>query len=574
MHSYVRPHQYVALRLPSEFTKIQKIEPDSTVFLGKFGSFPTNQIIGRPFYLTFEILDNSDENGNCLRVIPAAELHAETLIAEGEGDGDEVEVNEDGTPVRTNRETVDDASTQKLTVEEIEALKKECGGAGREIIAKLLESHSALDQKTTFSLAKYMLRKRRKYMKRFTVLPLDVSILMNHMMEDKDAAKIMEMRDESMGLLGCMGNVHHGGNLSLDEALAVKPNGRYLVVDDTGGLVVAAMAERMGILYPHDGEEYEEQVSSEQPKTDEADQTQNDEHPAADSTSKRPLRGQMPAPQNSITLLHPNKQANLSLLKYFGFSQDSLDDSHPLSRHLKTVSWLQLLDPSSDPIYSQEPEILSEEELFAMKSNKRGTYYRKRTRWARAQSVVNEARAGEFDGLIVATLMDPTSVLKHTVPLLSGSAHVSVYAPSIEPLTELMDLYSTQRRTAYINRRQLLREQKLQDSEQNNASENEPQDSEFPELLEEFTLDPTLLLVPTIETSRVRPWQVLPGRTHPMMSLRGGAEGYIFHAIRVIPTQQIIQAAGNPGRKKRKVVTQQTSTPADSASGVDVEMKS
>jgi hypothetical protein len=30
----------------------------------------------------------------------------------------------------------------------------------------------------------------------------------------------------------------------------MKPHGRYAIVDETGGLVVAAMAERMGILYP------------------------------------------------------------------------------------------------------------------------------------------------------------------------------------------------------------------------------------------------------------------------------------------------------------------------------------
>lgn len=573
MHSYVRPHQYVALRLPSEFTKIQKIEPDSTVFLGKFGSFPANQIIGRPFYLTFEILDNADEkDGSCLRMVPAAELHAETLIADGEGDGDEVDTNEDGTPMRTNRETIDDASTQKLTWQEIEELKKESGGAGREIISKILESHSALDQKTTFSLAKYMLRKRRKYMQRFTVLPLDVGMLTNHLMEDQGAAKIMEMRDEMIGLLGCWGNVHHGGSASLDETLAAKPNGRYLVVDDTGGLVAAAMAERMGILYPHDGDDYEEQTSSDEPKKSEPEQARDDEQQPTDSSSHRPARpAHMSASGNSITFVHPNKQANLSLLKYFGYNQDNPDETHPLHTHLKTVSWLQLLDPNSDPIYAQEPEVIPDSELYSMKSNKRGAYHRKRNRWARVQSVVNEARAGEFDGLIVATLMDPSSVLKHAVPLLAGSAHVAVYSPSIEPLTELMDLYSTPRKSAFISRRQQLKEQKLQQSRE----QTDPQDSQLSELMDEFHLDPTLLLAPSLQTSRVRPWQVLPGRTHPLMSMRGGAEGYIFHGIRVIPTQQTIQAAGNPGRKKRKVVAQETPTPtADSGSGLDVEMKS
>ncbi|CAK42773.1 uncharacterized protein An16g01560 [Aspergillus niger] len=468
MHSYVRPNQFVAFKLPSEATRIQKVVPNTQISLGKYGAFPANQIIGRPFYLTFEIHETPGQaDSTYLRIVSAAELHAESLITEGEGDGDDVEVNEDGTPVRSNRETIDDRSTQKLTLEEILALKKESTGAGREIIAKLLESHQALDQKTAFSLAKYKLRKEKKYMKRFTVIPLDVSLLTNYMLEDKDAARTMELRDELIGLIGCWGNVHHGGSTSFDETVTSKPNGRYLVVDDTGGLVVAALAERMGIL----------------------------------------------------------------LLKYFGYEQDSPSDTHPLYTNLKTVSFMQLLDPMADNIYSEEPSVVPEEELATYKASKRSAYHRKRGRWMRVRKVVDEARAGGFDGLIIASLMSPTSILKYTVPLVGGSAPITIYSPTVEPLTEVMDLYSTARKNAYIAR-------------------------------------------------KLRVWQVLPGRTHPLMSGRGGAEGYIFHGIRVIPTQEIIEAAGNPGRKRRKVTKEtetptQTQTPTETQTGSgDVEMTS
>ncbi|THC92524.1 hypothetical protein EYZ11_008007 [Aspergillus tanneri] len=577
MHSYIRPFQHVALRLPSDATKIVKVEPNTLIFLGKYGSFPANQIIGRPFYLTFEILSTPGEsNGSSLRIIPAAELHAESLITEGEGDGegDEAEMNTDNPPMRTNRETVDDGSAQRMTLEEIEALKKESSGSGREIIAKLLESHSALDQKTAFSLAKYTLRKRKKYMKRFTALPLDVSLLTNYMLHEKDASKSLELRDELLGLLGCWGNVHHGGDASLDKAIASKPNGRYLVIDDTGGLVVAAMAERMGILYPHDGEDEGEQTSANEPtshKPEEVDGLQNGEGNKSKDISAQRLarRGHMSARGNSITLIHSNMQANLSLLKYFGYDQDNASPSHPLYAHLKTVSWMQLLDPNADIIYSQEPPVIADAELATLKPNKRNAYHRKRSRWMRVRRVVDETRAGGFDGLIIASLSDPDSLLKHAVPLLAGSAPVAVYSPTIEPLTELMDLYSTARKTAFLNKKQELKERRQQRS-----SSADFQNTDFPELSEEFYIDPTLLLAPTIETSRVRPWQVLPGRTHPLMSGRGGAEGYIFHAIRVIPTQESIQAAGAASRKKRKTTVKDTpTTTADSGSGMDIDTK-
>lgn len=524
--------------------------------MGRFGSFGANQILGRPLYFTFEILDSRDDAGHQLRVLSATELHAETLLADGEGDveAEDLDTGENGVPMRTNREIIDMNSTQKLTLEEIEELKKESGGAGRDIVAKLLESHSALDQKTAFSLAKYTLRKRKKYMKRFTVLPLDVGLLANYLMEERDAQKTMELRDEHIGLIGCWGNVHHSGNV--DVAPGVKPHGRYAVVDDTAGLVVAAMAERMGILYPHDAEE-EPEEPEEQPQASTEPATEAQEA-SVPPKPKRVRPQQSSATTNTITVMHAYAQPNLSLLKYFGYDTSDPDESHPLHTHLKTISWMQLVDPNSDPIYANEPPVVAAEELATMKQSKRTTYYHKRNRWQKVRSVVDEGRAGNYDGLVVSTLLEPSSVLKTMVPLLAGSAPVVIYSPNVEPLVELMDMYSTARRTAYISKKRELESQ---------VAEGETAD--LTSLQDEFVVDPTILLPPTLQSSRVRPWQVLPGRTHPMMTGRGGAEGYIFHGIRVLPTTQKIQAAGNI-RKRRKVETK--STPATPASDRDVEM--
>lgn len=523
--------------------------------LGKYGSFSANQILGRPFFFTFEILDAPQSDGYQLRVVPAEELHAENLIEEAEADG-EGEEGESGasTPMRTNRNIVDDASTQKLTTQEIEELKKEASGAGKDIVAKLLESHTNLDKKTAFSLAKYTLRKRKKYIRRFTVLPLDVGFLTNYLLDQRDAQRTMELRDEHVGLLGCLGNVHHGGDSTLGAIPTIKANGRYFVVDETGGLVVAAMAERMGILYPEDDDEEELNEASSSLAQDVTETTEK----KSASTPRRKRPRPMSASGNTITVIHAYSQPNLSLLKYFGYDINTPDESHPLHTHLKTMSWLQLVDPSTDPILSNEPPALSAEELAGLKASKRTAYYFKRNRWEKFRAVTDEARAGGFDGLVAATLLEPAGVLKHTIPLLSGSAAVAIYSPNIEPLTELMDLYSTARRTAFINRKRDLEMQKTSDGET----------VDLAPLSEEFPLDPTRLLPPTLHTTRVRAWQVLPGRTHPLMTGRGGAEGYLFHGVHVIPTASNIQAAGT-FRKKRKV--EATSTPA---SDRDVEMTS
>lgn len=547
-----------------------------TVSLGKYGAFPANLIIGRPYHHTFEILDKADgASYSELRIIPTAELHAELLSHEyaetadsavkTESKGQEDEpidiVGEDGQyVVRNNRLTIDDPSRQALKAEEIEMLKKGMStGSGKDIIAKIMASHQALDEKTEFSLAKYTLRKSKKYLKRFTLLPLDVSMLGKWMIEEKDPARIMDLREEHLGLMLSWANVHGG----LEEAVApaTTGSGRWLVVDETGGMITAAMAERMDLLYRRQGEEdngsdQESAINGhaeQETATDAAQDDQDDERlhdadtattttttPAANTTSRpnpprkkkrKPLPDAMSATSNTLTVIHAAHQPNLSLFSYFDFDPNQPSD-HPLYTHLKTLSWLQLLHPESTATYTQKPATLTDEELAALKPSKRGLYHRKHRRFARTVRIIEETRAGGFDGLVVATVMDPTDVLNNLVPLVRGGGHVVVYSPSEQPLAELADTYSTARKAALLQ------------------AQAEGQEPAIPS--EDFPLDPRLLLAPTLQTARAKEWQVLPGRTHPMMTGRGGPEGYLFTGTRVIPSDEAVAARGVYNRKRKR----------------------
>ena len=467
--------------------------------------------------------------------MPAAELHADALIDQSETpglreDGATPNTNSEGAEedvsvdTRTNKNIIDDPSVQKLTMAEIEGLKQDESGTSKDLIAKILQSHSTLDQKTAFSLAKYTLRKNRKYLKRFCVLPLDVVTLTDWMMNERDFAKVMEIRNEVLGLIGCWANVHSAG-IGRTELPTTPGAGRYLIVDDTGGLVIAALAERMGILHPAE---------------DVAPSAEDETHPmaqgesintASDQPKPRRLHPEdlaMSATSDTITLVHANSQPNLALLRYFGFNSNTPSVSHPLYAHLKTLSWLQLLDPASDPVYA-EPEIVPPEVLSAWKSSKRSTYYRRRRRWERTKSVIDSTRSGGFHGLVIASFTNPVSILHHAVPLLAGSAQVVVYSPHIEPLVQLADCYSTARRAAFIN--------------------TPVESRKVPS--EDFPVDPTLLLAPMVQTARARRWQVLPGRTHPLMMGRGGAEGYLFVGTRVLPAEGKVEARGKVGKKRK-----------------------
>jgi len=571
----------------------------STISIGKYGAFQANQIIGRPYHLTFEILDKSSNEQFSqpgLRVVSAAELYADIEDEESAtptdavdgitktNDGVEYEVvGQDGKVVmRTNRQIIDDPSSQVMTMDQIEALKAGSTGSGKEIIAKLLESHSALDQKTAFALAKYTLRKTKKYLRRFTILPLDVPTLARWTLTEKEPLKIMGLREEILSLIGSWSNIHYTPSdpvQSADVSLANTGQGRWLVVDETAGLLVAYMAEKMGILYSprndiqgdrrgqnavqHNRSPNGEHVQGEHPaqRPDPKDENgefkeeqdvengQEVETALKTPSTKRHKHTSPVSTSNTITLLHAAAQPNLSLLQYFHFDPFSPPPKHPLTHHLKTLSWLQLLHPEDDAGY-EEPAIATPEMLSSWKSGKRSSYFRKRRRWERIKSTVDEARAGGFDGLIVASVMQPVTILRHAAPLLRGGAQVIVYAPTLEPLAELADYYSTARRKAFLN--------------------DSPEDTLASE---DFPVNPTLLLAPTIQTARCRSWQVLPGRMHPMMTGKGGAEGYVFTATRVLPAEGKVEARGK-GHKKRKVRGGSAQAPSQAETPEAVEKSS
>jgi tRNA (adenine-N(1)-)-methyltransferase non-catalytic subunit len=512
--------------------------------------------------LTYEILEKGDGEGKSkLRVVPAAELHANALDetertpAESR---DEVVPTEDGPPVdvqqngdvlmRNNRLTIDDGSRQTLSYQEIEDLKKMDTGSGKELIAKIVAAHSNIDEKTAYSLAKYIKRKHQKYLKRFAVLPLDVNILTNITLE-KEPAKIMELRIEHLGLITSWANIHHGVEVQADKNGHRVGGGRWVVVDDTGGLVVAAMADKMGILYPTEevkaGQNHD-RITEQQPADEEsADRTTNSGEPLVTNRPNQHRKHVMAqsATHNSLTVIHANTQPNLALLRYFDFVVEDPDEKHPLYTNLKTLSWLQFLDPEADALY-REPPVIPEDELAKMKSGKKGNYYRKRRRWQRIKSVVEETQAGGFDGLVVASFMKAQGILKHLVPLIRGGGHVVVYSPTIEPLTELMDLYSRERKSGFTR---MMREHG-KGADQVKVNE------------EDFPLNPTLLLNPMLQTARARHWQVLPGRTHPLMTSKGGAEGYIFSATRVLPSSGRVEARGKFGKKRKAIGSEQNAS--------------
>lgn len=621
MSAFIQPNSYVVLRLPSDALKVVEIIPNTSISIGKFGAFPANLLVGRPLYTTYEIHEaqNTGSSGSTvrLRIVPAADLNRDAQFDLSPSSENDTEAetgvstpsgqleNEEAIVVKDNRLTIDDASRQTLSMHEIEELKKAVTGNGREIIEKIMSAHKNLDEKTNFSLAKYTLRKAKKYLRRFTVLPMDVCRLAQYLTANREASRILELREESLGLLNAWSNAHVTPQLDLQS-----PAGKWLVIDDTAGIVVASLAEKLGILYKSDtsdtgskrrrvnssdtaheiaprenGEEAEDvemanaeplqtEVFQSEPSSSTTDIQQN--YSSRNHQRRHPYHPSISS-NNTIYLLHPASQPNMSMLKYFGYSTTHPDTTHPLSKHLLTLSWLQLLAPDHDSTY-EEPETFTQAQIDEMKTSKRSSYYRKRRRWLRCKNIVDSARMGEFDGLICATTMIPTSILKHLVPLIKGGGHVVLYSPTIEPLEKAVDLYSKERKAAFIAELDSWRSQQEMSADtpegmvplpvsekkrMNGHAEHDhlawkkaklgvthlPDGFTYDEA--DFPVDPRLLLGCSIHSSRARQWQVLPGRTHPVMTSRGGGEGFILAARRVLPVEGKVEARGKFSKKRK-----------------------
>lgn len=365
-------HQWCLVRLPSEGIKLIEVRPQGIVKLGKFGTFAADQIVGFPFGQSFEILDDNNVRPIAGSLVDAVE--DDKAVADDQEAEDDLTMTEKINYLKqlavesseTNKNLVDIGNaTQELTHEEIEALKKTVNGAnvGEAIIDKLIKSHINFSHKTKQSQEKYLRRKQQKFLRRFTVDRLGASELLQHFLA-KEPTKVLDMSEESLGMLLALGNI--------------QPGGRYLVIDETGGVVVNALLERM--------------------------------------------RG-----HGEMLVVHENEHPSHSALRYSNYTEQVL------KRMVKTINLLQFFEPQEETV---EWNDLPEEEIKEMKSGKRQHYYRRKDNAKVINEAIDNATRGNFDALIIASTLYTPTLVKKMIPSLAGSRPVVVYSQFKEPLLD------------------------------------------------------------------------------------------------------------------------------------------
>ncbi|KAI9484075.1 MAG: Gcd10p family-domain-containing protein [Benjaminiella poitrasii] len=221
----IQARQFVIIEMPSGNSKIVNLKPNTMISLGKFGNFHSDNLIGKPFGLSYEILGKQGE------IRPVGHVSKNTNVEETDAN---------------NQTIVDDNAVQKLSHEEVLKLK-EMGLRGEldteEIIKKMVDSHAEFSKKTEYSKAKYIERKKKKFMKVFTPVRPTLSTVTDYFFT-KNSEKIKHLRIDTLSILLSMANVH--------------ANSKLLVVDDTQGLIVASCLERMGgfgqVVALHEGD--------------------------------------------------------------------------------------------------------------------------------------------------------------------------------------------------------------------------------------------------------------------------------------------------------------------------------
>uniref|UniRef100_F7B480 tRNA (adenine(58)-N(1))-methyltransferase non-catalytic subunit TRM6 n=1 Tax=Ciona intestinalis TaxID=7719 RepID=F7B480_CIOIN len=158
-------------------------------------------------------------------------------------DLDSLDTNADDAQGKDNRSLVDThGKSQTIKRENILEMKGE-GATGEEIVKCLVENSSSFNEKTSFSQNKYLKKKKKKYLS-YIRIQRPNSRLICQLYQEREPAKICNMRMETMSQILTAANIKHGCNVG--------------VVETCSGVVLGSVLEKLGgkgcVVNLHNGE--------------------------------------------------------------------------------------------------------------------------------------------------------------------------------------------------------------------------------------------------------------------------------------------------------------------------------
>ncbi|KAM6164026.1 tRNA (adenine(58)-N(1))-methyltransferase non-catalytic subunit TRM6 [Rhynchocyon petersi] len=315
-----------------------------------------------------------------------------------------------------NRNIIDDGKSQKLTQDDIKALKDK-GIKGEEIVQQLIENSTTFRDKTEFSQDKYIKKKKKKYEAVVTVVKPSTRIL-SVMYYAREPGKINHMRYDTLAQMLTLGNIRAGNKM--------------IVMETCAGLVLGAMMERMGgfgsiiQLYPGGG-------------------------PVRAATTcfgfpKSFLSGLYEFPLNKVSslldgtfsseMLSSEPKDNASVEESNGIAEEKQiceqNEDHLADAPESTLPEEQ----ETMEIVPEDPEHKGPKERGTKKDyiqEKQRRQEEQRKRHLEAAALLNERNA---DGLVVASRFHPIPLLMSLLDFVAPSRPFVVYCQYKEPLLE------------------------------------------------------------------------------------------------------------------------------------------
>ncbi|KAL6433009.1 hypothetical protein ACFW04_006360 [Cataglyphis niger] len=199
------------------FSKIYKVSENGILTLGKNQRVEMHEIIGKPFWSSFEMVPKpGNKNTYLLKLVEQTESWNDL---KGELSGQD------------NRFITDDGMSQKLSKEEILQLQED-GKSGKEILSSLIENSVSFAAKTEYSQEKYIKKKERKYF-RFLRICKPTIVSLHEVYFRQNHEKIGGLRMDALAQI-----------LSYSD---VQADGLHMLYDSgCQGLPAAAMLNRIG----------------------------------------------------------------------------------------------------------------------------------------------------------------------------------------------------------------------------------------------------------------------------------------------------------------------------------------
>ncbi|XP_025936532.1 tRNA (adenine(58)-N(1))-methyltransferase non-catalytic subunit TRM6 isoform X1 [Apteryx rowi] len=317
-----------------------------------------------------------------------------------------------------NRNIVDDGKSQKLTHDDIKALKDK-GIKGQEIVQQLIENSTTFRDKTEFAQDKYIKKKKKKYEAVITIVRPSTRIL-STMYYAREPGKINHLRYDTLAQMLTLGNIHAGNKM--------------IVMETCAGLVLGAVMERMGgygsiiQMYPGGGPVRAATSCFGFPK-----HFFNNLHEFPLSKVDSLLSGTfstetLPSEPEDNALVE--EESNGSIDEKQASIQETEEESTETAMESNQTEEQETMDINAEDIGFKENQ---------GKENKENVREKQRKQQERRKKLIETAallREKNADGLIVASKFHPTPLLLSLLEFVAPSRPFVVYCQYKEPLLE------------------------------------------------------------------------------------------------------------------------------------------